>query len=95
MPDQGIDLTPSNETLTLMELKQLTRIFVSQCGVDKIRLTGGEPTLDSKLIPMLKHLDELRASGLKTICMTTNGMRLHNNSELYKSQGKSQQHQLH
>jgi len=44
MPESGVDLTPAEHLLTTDELMRLTELFVS-CGVDKIRLTGGEVTI--------------------------------------------------
>lgn len=42
MPEEGIELTPDEELLTDDEIIRLAELFVSE-GVDKIRLTGGEP----------------------------------------------------
>lgn len=48
-------------------------IFVAE-GVDKIRLTGGEPTLRKDLEPIARELGAL--PGLKTLAMTSNGVAL-------------------
>ena len=42
MPAEGVPLTPRDNILTTREIIDLADIFVSN-GVDKIRLTGGEP----------------------------------------------------
>lgn len=42
MPENGVDLTPSDQLLTTDEIIEIAKLFVSH-GVDKIRLTGGEP----------------------------------------------------
>ena len=44
MPEDGVDLTPSDQLLTTEEIIKLVRLF-SEEGVDKIRFTGGEPTV--------------------------------------------------
>ncbi len=44
--------------------------------MDKIRLTGGEPTLRKGLPGVISELDGLRSEGLKKICMTSNGIAL-------------------
>lgn len=49
------------------------RIFVAE-GVDKIRLTGGEPTLRKDLEGIARELGSL--PGLKTLAMTSNGVAL-------------------
>mmetsp|Transcript_2802 Transcript_2802/g.5175 ORF Transcript_2802/g.5175 Transcript_2802/m.5175 type:complete len:124 (-) Transcript_2802:1430-1801(-) len=46
MPPEGVPLTPAPELLTATEIVRLSRIFVDN-GVNKIRLTGGEPLLRS------------------------------------------------
>lgn len=92
MPAEGLTLTNKRDCLSLADLKHLTSLFVQSCGIRKIRLTGGEPTTDRELVPMLEHLDALRnhsAYGkLETIAMTTNGMTLKRNSLLYKNSGE-------
>lgn len=87
MPEQGIELSKSEDCLNLVELEHLSTVFVKLCGVKKVRLTGGEPTVDSKLVPLLKHLNSLRQYGLQTVALTTNGLTLKRKSGLYKSLG--------
>lgn len=41
MPEDGVPLTPLESVLTTEEIVRLARLFVA-CGVNKIRLTGGE-----------------------------------------------------
>ena len=48
MPEEGVPLTPTPQLLTAGEIASLARLFASQ-GVDKIRLTGGEPLLRKDL----------------------------------------------
>ena len=52
MPEEGVTLSPKDELLTTAEIVRLARLFVSQ-GVDKIRLTGGEPTLRADLVDIV------------------------------------------
>ncbi len=64
---------PHGEVLTFEEITRVTRISTG-LGVEKVRLTGGEPTLRHelpKLIHMLSGVD-----GLKDLTLTTNGSRL-------------------
>lgn len=44
MPEEGVKLSPRSQLLTTEEVLTLTRLFVQE-GVDKIRLTGGEPLI--------------------------------------------------
>jgi cyclic pyranopterin phosphate synthase len=54
MPEEGIPLTPKDHLLKTDEIVKLARLFVEQ-GVDKIRLTGGEPTLRPDLIDLISN----------------------------------------
>jgi len=59
--------------LSTEEILHLASTFVS-CGVDKIRLTGGEPTVRRDLLSLCSHLGSL--PGLRQLAMTTNGILL-------------------
>lgn len=48
MPEEGVSLTPAKRLLTSEEIVRVARLFVSE-GVDKIRLTGGEPMVRKDL----------------------------------------------
>ena len=54
---------PKSELLTFDEIERLARIFIS-LGVEKIRLTGGEPLLRKDLPVLVKKLVSI--DGLKT-----------------------------
>uniref|UniRef100_A0ACD5Z4W4 Uncharacterized protein n=2 Tax=Avena sativa TaxID=4498 RepID=A0ACD5Z4W4_AVESA len=73
MPAEGVELTPKSELLSHDELIRVANIFVTS-GVDKIRLTGGEPTVRKDLEDICLHLSGMK--GLKTLAMTTNGIVL-------------------
>lgn len=76
MPEEGVRLSPNRDLLTTPEIFMLSSVFVSQ-GVNKIRLTGGEPTVRRDLMPLMKQIGSLRARGLRELCITTNGISLH------------------
>jgi len=76
MPEEGVPLSPNRELLTTPEIVMLSSIFVSQ-GVNKIRLTGGEPTVRRDILSLMQQIGALRAHGLKELCLTTNGISLH------------------
>ncbi|KAJ2505684.1 hypothetical protein IWW47_001938, partial [Coemansia sp. RSA 2052] len=86
MPEEGIDLTANDKLLTTDEIIRVARIFVQQ-GVDKIRLTGGEPTVRRDIIDLVRGLDELRPLGLRKIAMTTNGIALRRKLPLLREAG--------
>lgn len=88
MPAEGIKLAGSSECLQLEELKRLTSVFVERCGVSKIRLTGGEPTVSKNMIPLLRHMNLLRSGGLQKVAITTNGLRLLDQANVLENLGK-------
>ncbi|XP_030615323.1 molybdenum cofactor biosynthesis protein 1 isoform X2 [Delphinapterus leucas] len=73
MPEEGVPLTPKADLLTTEELLTLARLFVKE-GVDKIRLTGGEPLIRPDVVDIVAQLHQLE--GLRTIGITTNGINL-------------------
>ncbi|KAM9708535.1 uncharacterized protein ACNS7B_000804 isoform 2-T2 [Menidia menidia] len=73
MPEEGVKLTPRGQLLSTSEVLTLARLFVRE-GVDKIRLTGGEPLIRPDVLDIITELRKLE--GLKTIAATTNGMNL-------------------
>ncbi|GMH36095.1 hypothetical protein BSKO_03963 [Bryopsis sp. KO-2023] len=84
MPAEGVDLTPKDELLTTDEILRLAGLFVS-CGVDKIRLTGGEPTVRRDIVDLTKALSSL--PGLSTLAITTNGLAVSRKLEALKAAG--------
>ncbi|KAI1375026.1 molybdenum cofactor biosynthesis prote [Hypoxylon crocopeplum] len=80
MPEEGVPLSPSRELLTTPEIVMLSSVFVSQ-GVNKIRLTGGEPTIRRDILPLMQQIGALRPHGLRELCLTTNGIALHRKLE--------------
>lgn len=83
MPEEQI-FRPNAELLQTEEFLRLIRIF-TQMGVDKIRLTGGEPTVYPDLIEIVQDIKEIR--GIREITMTTNGIRLVTLAEPLKRAG--------
>ncbi|XP_062475046.1 molybdenum cofactor biosynthesis protein 1 isoform X2 [Pezoporus occidentalis] len=73
MPEEGVQLTPKSDLLTTQEIITLAKLFVKE-GVEKIRLTGGEPLIHPDVVDIVGQLRKLE--GLKTIAVTTNGMNL-------------------
>lgn len=59
------------EPLSFEELERLATLFVTRFGVEKIRLTGGEPLMRKDMPELIKKL--ARIPGIRDIAMTTNG----------------------
>ncbi|HEO8421137.1 TPA: GTP 3',8-cyclase MoaA [Yersinia enterocolitica] len=64
---------PPSELLTYDEIERIAKLFV-QLGVEKIRLTGGEPLLRKNLPVLIERLVQIE--GLHDIALTTNGIFL-------------------
>ncbi|CAI2027595.1 GTP 3',8-cyclase MoaA [Serratia ficaria] len=74
LPDGYRPTTGNNKSfLTLDEIRRVTRAFAA-AGTEKVRLTGGEPSLRRDFIDIIAAVRENAA--IKNIAMTTNGYRL-------------------
>ncbi|AWX15294.1 GTP 3',8-cyclase MoaA [Mergibacter septicus] len=70
--------------LTLDEIKRLGRAFTAM-GVEKIRLTGGEPTLRKDFLAIAESLSQ--QAEIKTLALTTNGYRMLRDVGAWKEAG--------
>ncbi len=70
--------------LSFDEIERLARLFIGM-GVEKIRLTGGEPLLRKDLSQLIARLTKLE--GLKDIGLTTNGIHLAKQAKTLKEAG--------
>ena len=78
MPDRPLDYGPRSALLSLEEVGDIVAEF-ARAGVERVRLTGGEPTLRRGVIDLVTRLSELRVGRSETrllVTMTTNGERL-------------------
>jgi GTP 3',8-cyclase len=73
MPEEEYSWLPRETLLTFEEIATLTDLF-TDIGVDKIRLTGGEPLMRRDLPRLIHRLTKNRR--LKDIALTTNGILL-------------------
>jgi len=70
------DFLPKSELLTLEELTVLCDAFIAR-GVEKIRLTGGEPLVRKDILTLIDNLGaRIGKPGLKEVCLTTNATQL-------------------
>ena len=84
MPAEGINFAKRDQLLTTEELKTVACILVAM-GIDKIRLTGGEPFVRKDLMELLRYLAELK--GLNDISVTTNATLIGPHIEELKALG--------
>ena len=72
LPD-GYECEHDRQFLKLDEIKRLTRAF-AEMGTEKIRLTGGEPSLRKDLPEIIETVKQ--TPGIKQVAITTNGFKL-------------------
>lgn len=73
MPEEGIQLLRHEDILSFDEIVGVVRTAV-EMGVDKVRLTGGEPLVRRGIVDLTKMIASI--PGIKDLSMTTNGILL-------------------
>ncbi len=86
MPPEGIELLASDHLLTFDEIVRFASICARN-GVNKIRLTGGEPLVRGNLAQLVERLQAL--PGIDTVAITTNGTLLAKYAEALRQAGLS------
>src|SRR6185437_14372717 len=71
MPEEGINWLSRPELMTAAEMLRVCRVLL-QAGIEKIRITGGEPFVRKDIMPFLTDLSKL--PGLNELTITTNGV---------------------
>jgi cyclic pyranopterin phosphate synthase len=75
---------PRSEVLSIEELVTLGKTFC-EMGVTKLRITGGEPLIRGGIVELMQQLGQI--SGLKELCLTTNGTHLATYAQALKDAG--------
>ena len=73
MPEEGIKLIDHSEILSFEEITEFTRYAV-EMGINKVRITGGEPLARRGVVNLVKMLSEIK--GIEDLSMTTNAILL-------------------
>lgn len=73
MPEKGIEKRPHQDILSIEELV-LAAQAAADCGITKIRVTGGEPLVRNGIVDLVRGICAI--PGLREVCMTTNGVLL-------------------
>jgi GTP 3',8-cyclase len=84
MPEEEYVWLPREEILHFGEMAALVDVFIG-LGVDKVRLTGGEPLLRRDLPRFIRML--AAKPGLKDVALTTNGVLLAEHASALKEAG--------
>lgn len=70
---EGCQEQHHKQALSITEIQRLIRAF-AQLGVEKVRITGGEPTLRQDFTDIISTIKQV--PGIRTVAMTTNGYKM-------------------
>lgn len=84
MPEKGVQLLPQDRVLSYEDLLRIATQAVA-AGIEKIRVTGGEPLVRKGIVPFLERL--ARIPGLEELVLTTNGTLLEGMAQGLKDAG--------
>ena len=84
MPHENVRFRPRNEILTFEEIERFVQV-VARCGVNKLRITGGEPLVRAELPKLIRRLAAIEE--IDDIALTTNGVLLAEHAEALKNAG--------
>lgn len=84
MPEEGVDKTTHARVLRYEDLLRIARA-ATELGIDKIRVTGGEPLVRKGVVSFLRQLGAL--PGVNDLALTTNGLLLAGMAEELRSAG--------
>ena len=88
MPPEGVPQMPHGEILSYEEIRIIVQA-AAELGINKIRLTGGEPLVRADLPKLIKMLS--RIGGIQELSLTTNGTLLKNYALELRQAGLSRQ----
>ncbi|HYN25002.1 MAG TPA: GTP 3',8-cyclase MoaA [Pyrinomonadaceae bacterium] len=86
LPHGEPPIAPKEQMLSYEEIEYVCDIFV-ELGIEKIRLTGGEPMMRRDIETIISKLAVLKAKGLLDLALTTNGYFLPDRAQSLKEAG--------
>lgn len=86
LPHGEPPIAPKEKMLSYEEIEYVCDIFVS-LGIEKIRLTGGEPMLRRDIETIIRKLTRFKSVGLQDLALTTNGYYLPKRAQSLKDAG--------
>src|SRR5665213_3037903 len=72
---EHMSFLPKADLLTLEELERLCAAFIAK-GVQRLRITGGEPLVRKDVMCLIERLGARLGNGLTELTLTTNGSQL-------------------
>ena len=86
LPHGEAPIAPKEQMLSYEEIEHACDLFV-ELGIQKIRLTGGEPMMRRDIEQIIYKLARLKDCGLEDLALTTNGYFLPHRAESLKQAG--------
>ncbi len=86
LPHGEPPIAPKEQMLSYEEIEYVCEIFV-ELGIEKIRLTGGEPMMRRDIETIIEKLAALKSKGLHDLALTTNGYFLPDRAQALKDAG--------
>ena len=83
---EAMQFLPKKDLLSIEELDQVAQAFI-QRGVQKIRITGGEPLVRKGMPELVERLGQYLGNGLEELTLTTNGTLLEQFADLLVKNG--------
>ncbi len=84
MPENNLTWLSHEDILSFEEIVEIVK-YATQSGINKIRLTGGEPLVRRDIINLVKMIANIE--GVKDFAMTTNGILLSQYAKALKNAG--------
>lgn len=84
MPEEGLPWQNKKDILSYEEMHRLV-LILSQMGIDKVRITGGEPFVRKDLLSFMQQISEI--PGVNKLSITTNGTAPLNSISAMKKMG--------
>ncbi|MEI6348025.1 MAG: radical SAM protein [Bacteroidota bacterium] len=84
IPEEGVKLMSHKDILSFEEIVEVVKVGV-KFGIDKVRITGGEPLIRKDIVSLVKMISNIH--GITDLSMTTNGILLEKFALLLKDAG--------
>lgn len=86
MPEKGVEKRCHGDTMSVEEVIRAVEA-AAQCGISKVRITGGEPLVRKGIIDICRGV--AATPGIEEVCITTNGVLLPKYAQQLKDAGVS------
>ncbi len=86
LPHGEPPIAPKEQMLSYEEIEYICEIFIS-LGIEKLRLTGGEPMMRRDIETIIRKLSQFKTRGLQDLALTTNGYFLPERAQGLKDAG--------